>query len=96
MSSATSEQEVVGPFARLEPALELPIARSFMVPCLMFGSTEKLSRRSPRLLSHAEFQLLLTTGYGGGAHVPRTSAFAASPKALDERALRDMMEQAYR
>ena len=48
--------EVIGPFARLEPALELPITRSFMVPCLMFGSTEKLSRRSPRLLFHAEFQ----------------------------------------
>ena len=56
MSSATSEQRSLVHLLDWNPHLELPITRSFMVPCLMFGSTEKLSRRSPRLLFHAEFQ----------------------------------------
>lgn len=88
--------EVVGPFGRLEPALEAvqkEVLDGAVLDVRLGGDT---SEQVAAVLVSRDVPVLLTTGYEGEQLPPVLRSLPRLRKPFDERALRDTLEQAYR
>ena len=88
--------EVVGPFGRLEPALERCIGKTSTARFSTSGSMVTRSSRWPLCWFLRGLPVLLTTGYESEQLPPDLRHLPRLRKPFDERDLRHMLEQAYR
>ena len=88
--------EVIGPFARLEPALRAAHREELHGAVLDVRLDGETVEEVAAALVSRGVPVLLTTGYEGAQLPPVLQHLPRLRKPFDERALRDMVEQAYR